>query len=288
MCAALARRFQSLHRRFCVGCGHGATPFCVPRSGTSRPFSSAFCVCRGLRRFCRFDWRYVPLLDYPAHLANLYIFRHLNDPALGFSRYYETNLAPLPYWVQYGIEYGLSIFVGEELAQSCFFRSRLVYCLGRLRSMPGRLGVTRGFWCWRFPLAWNMNVANGFWRMSAVCRFCLSRSGRLPNTASSRLFPAPQRRRCWAFCSTFRTSFWGARCCARADSPRWSAVDRLRFGACWSHCVRSFQPLSLGLWAQLYGDADKTRVTVRGAGLHDIQGVWTASRKTSTCCAAGR
>lgn len=26
--------------------------------------------------------RYVPLLDYPAHLANLYIFRHLNDPAL--------------------------------------------------------------------------------------------------------------------------------------------------------------------------------------------------------------
>ncbi|MFN2576520.1 MAG: hypothetical protein ABR607_02405 [Pyrinomonadaceae bacterium] len=41
--------------------------------------------------------RYPPLLDYPNHLARVFILAHLHDPAFHFSEYYASDWGPYPY-----------------------------------------------------------------------------------------------------------------------------------------------------------------------------------------------
>lgn len=220
--------------------------------------------------------RYVPLLDYPAHLANLYIFRHLNDPALGFSQYYETNLAPLPYWVQYGIEYGLSIFVGEELAQKLFLSLAIGLLPWTVALYARALGRDPWLLVLAIPLAWNMNVANGFLAyvgglpLLFVALWSLAKYSEQPSV--SRALVATLLGVLLYFSHIL---LWGTLLCAGGLTAlvccRPFAIRRVLVALC------PLVPTTLlGLWAQLYGDADKTRVTVRGAGLHDIQGVWSS------------
>src|SRR2546421_4962719 len=40
---------------------------------------------------------YPPLLDYPNHLARVFILAHLHDPAFHFSEYYGSDWGPYPY-----------------------------------------------------------------------------------------------------------------------------------------------------------------------------------------------
>ncbi len=219
--------------------------------------------------------RYVPLLDYPAHLANLFVWRHLDDPMFGFSRYYDTNLAPLPYWVQYGIEYGLATVFGEELAQKLFLSLAIVGLPASVALYAKQLGRDPWLSVLACPLAWNMNVANGF----------LAYVGGLPI-----LFVA-----LWALESYAAQPSW--RRAALAVSLGilvyfshvllWGVLLCV-FGFTAFLCVRKaslrlvllaplplLPTLLLGVWAQRFGSADKTRVTVSGKGWADVVGVYS-------------
>lgn len=106
--------------------------------------------------------RYVPLLDYPGHLINLFIWRHLNDPAFDFGRYYQMNLLPLPYWVQFGLSYLLAIPFGEEAAQKLFLSLCLLGLPIAVALYARQLGRDPRVAFLTVPLVWNMNVAHGF------------------------------------------------------------------------------------------------------------------------------
>ncbi|MBM4395188.1 MAG: hypothetical protein FJ087_05815 [Deltaproteobacteria bacterium] len=48
-------------------------------------------------------FRYLPMTDLPQHQAVLSILLHLDDPAWGFSAFYERDLAASPYLLPYGL-----------------------------------------------------------------------------------------------------------------------------------------------------------------------------------------
>ena len=106
--------------------------------------------------------RYLPLLDYPGHLANLFVWRHLHDPQLRFDHHYELNLQPLPYWMQYGIEYLLAIPFGEEVAQKLFLTLAIGLLPPSVALYAKQLGRDPWLAVLAIPLAWNMNLSHGF------------------------------------------------------------------------------------------------------------------------------
>lgn len=106
--------------------------------------------------------RYLPLLDYPGHLGNLFVWRHLSDPEWGFDRYYQLNITLLPYWVQFGIERALATFLGEELAQKLFLSLALCALPLSFALYARQVGRDPRLALLAFPLAWNMNVTHGF------------------------------------------------------------------------------------------------------------------------------
>ncbi len=115
--------------------------------------------------------RYPPLLDYPNHLSNLFIWRHLHDAKFRFDQYYTTNLLPLPYWTQYTIEYPISFVVGVESAQKIFISLSMLglpFAVARYARSVGRDPRLALF---AFPLAWNANTANGFISYNAALVF---------------------------------------------------------------------------------------------------------------------
>src|SRR3954467_13162544 len=42
--------------------------------------------------------RFLPLLDLPNHLDAIAIWHRYGSPEWGYSKYYDLNLIPLPYW----------------------------------------------------------------------------------------------------------------------------------------------------------------------------------------------
>jgi hypothetical protein len=106
--------------------------------------------------------RYLPLLDGPNHLAITFVWRHLSDPEWGFDKVYTSNLAPLPYWAQYAIEYVLSIPFGIEIAQKLFLSASILALPISIALYARRMGRDPRLALFAFPLAWNVNLANGF------------------------------------------------------------------------------------------------------------------------------
>jgi hypothetical protein len=106
--------------------------------------------------------RYLPLLDYPNHLSNVFVWRHLHDPRWGFAPYYALNLGPMPYYAQYALVYLFSLPFGEEIAQKLFVSLSLLALPASLAVYARRLGRDPRIALLAFPLAWNVNLANGF------------------------------------------------------------------------------------------------------------------------------
>src|SRR5207245_3287411 len=98
--------------------------------------------------------RYLPLLDYPNHLSIVFVWRHLDDPAWDFARYYQVHLVPLPYWVQYASVYALSIPLGVETAQKLFLGVALLSLPAGAALYARRLGRDPRLAIFAFPLAW--------------------------------------------------------------------------------------------------------------------------------------
>jgi hypothetical protein len=217
---------------------------------------------------------YLPLLDYPGHLANLFVWRHLHDPQLGYSQYYELNLQPLPYWVQYGLTYLFAIPFGEEVAQKLFLSLAIALLPATVALYAKQLGRDPWLGVLAFPLAWNMNVSHGF----------LAYVGGLPLLflslwALDRFATAP---------SVFRglltlalgvslyfshILIWGAFLFVGAVvvllSCRPFSLRRLFLGEL------PLLPVGLiGVWAQQHGNADQTNLPVSGKGLSAYEGVY--------------
>lgn len=218
--------------------------------------------------------RYLPLLDYPGHLANLYVWRHLHDPALRYDSYYQENLVPLPYWVQYGLEYLLAIPFGEEAAQKLFLSLAIALLPASVALFAKQLGRDPWVSVLAFPLAWNMNVSHGFLAyvgglpllFFALC--CALRFADSPSIFRGILTTL------LGVCLYFsHILIWGAFLCI-------GSVLSILSVSSWSLrrliCLPlPFVPVGLvGVWAQLYGNAEKTNLPVAGKGLSAYEGVY--------------
>jgi hypothetical protein len=66
--------------------------------------------------------KYPPLLDYPNHLARVFILTHINDPNYQFSQYYTATLGPYPYLTMdlllTGLQKLCAIFTGGRIILS--------------------------------------------------------------------------------------------------------------------------------------------------------------------------
>ncbi|SPE31669.1 membrane hypothetical protein [Acidobacteriia bacterium SbA2] len=60
--------------------------------------------------------RYVPLVDYPNHLASAFVLAHLKDPAFHFSHFYASDWNTYPYLTMDVILVGLQRFLPIDLA----------------------------------------------------------------------------------------------------------------------------------------------------------------------------
>jgi ribosomal protein L9 len=66
--------------------------------------------------------KYPPLLDYPNHLARIFILTHINDPNYQFSQYYTVTFGPYPYLTMdvllMGLQKVFSFFTGGRIILS--------------------------------------------------------------------------------------------------------------------------------------------------------------------------
>ena len=113
--------------------------------------------------------RYPPLLDYPNHLARVFILTHINDPNYRFSEYYTVTFGAFPYLTMdlmlMGLQKLFSIFTG-----------------GRIILTLGAVGVPLAAWflvrqanrensslaCWGLLSGYNIFFLWGFvnWQLS--------------------------------------------------------------------------------------------------------------------------
>jgi hypothetical protein len=106
--------------------------------------------------------RYVPLLDYPFHVSQIFILRHLRDPEWNLARYYEPNLVPLPYWLEYATTYALSLVMPVESAVKVFTAASLLGLPAAVALYCKQLGRDPLLAVFCFPLAWNFSTEFGF------------------------------------------------------------------------------------------------------------------------------
>jgi hypothetical protein len=106
--------------------------------------------------------RYLPLLDYPNHLAEVFIWRRLHDPAWNFEPYYTTRFVPSPNWAQYLIVYALGSVVGDEAGQKLFLSIAVLALPASIALYARRMGRDPRLALFAFPLAWNVNLAHAF------------------------------------------------------------------------------------------------------------------------------
>lgn len=218
--------------------------------------------------------RYLPLLDYPGHLASLFRWRHLHDPALGFDHFYESNLQPIPYWVQYGAEYLLAIPFGEEIAQKLFLSLAIGLFPLSVAVYAKQLGRDPWLGILAAPLAWNMNTSHGF----------LAYIGGIPLlffalTALDRFATAPSWKRGLLTLSLGVSLYfshvliWGAFLFVGACTALLAARP-LTLRKLLSLPLVFVPVLLVGVWAQTYGDADKTNLPVSGKGFGEYEGAF--------------
>ncbi len=124
--------------------------------------------------------RFLPLTDFPQHLAVLAMLRHLDDPAYGFAPYYALDLGRTLYLLPYGLGLLFSLALPEQLALQCVvFLSAVAYPLGLMRLLaamgkPRAIGVLalplifNGGFYWGF-IHFNLALGLSLWAMALIC-----------------------------------------------------------------------------------------------------------------------
>lgn len=87
--------------------------------------------------------RYLPLFDLPNHLAAVFVWRHLHDPAYGLAEFYRLRLIPAPYWGYYLPLYLMSFVVPLEVASKLFFTAQRAHARLRRSDAVGAAPLLR-------------------------------------------------------------------------------------------------------------------------------------------------
>ncbi len=106
--------------------------------------------------------RHLPFLDLPNHLSAIHIWHYIDDPRFDYSKYYELQRAPLPYWAHYYLVHLLTYLFDVEIANKIFLSA---YALGLPLSALGfarRFGRSPYLALFAFPLVWNFPLSEGF------------------------------------------------------------------------------------------------------------------------------
>lgn len=106
--------------------------------------------------------RYLPIQDLPQHLAAIRVLSDYDDPALGFSRYFEIDLFRTQYLAYYLAARALSLLFDVELANRLLVTLCIVgtpYALARLLRA---LGGDPRFALAALPLSYNAHFLLGF------------------------------------------------------------------------------------------------------------------------------
>ena len=139
--------------------------------------------------------RFLPLLDEPNHLSALYIWKQLSDPASPLHAFYQVAIAPVSYFLHYGLAYLSSWVVGVELAHKLVLSAYVL-------SFP----LAGWLWCratgrtvWlcltTIPLAYSTSWSLGYHSFDAGLAACL-----FAVIAEDALLRAPSLRRALVVC----------------------------------------------------------------------------------------
>ena len=137
--------------------------------------------------------RFLPLLDLPDHLDAIAIWHRYRDPSWGFSKYYNLNLIPLPYWGYFLPVHLLSYLMPVEVANKVYLSAYALALPISIAVLAQQMGRSRWLALFCFPLVFNMNFSYGFITFCAglvILTFAL--------VVLDRFLEAPTRRRALA------------------------------------------------------------------------------------------
>ena len=146
--------------------------------------------------------RFLPLLDMPDHLDAIAIWHRYHNDSWGYSKYYQLNLIPLPYWGYFLPVHLLSYLMPIEIANKVYLSAYALLLPVSTAVLARQMGRSHWLALFSFPLVFNMNFSYGFITFCAglvVLSFALWCS---IASWSSRRANAPGRSRCSLSSST--------------------------------------------------------------------------------------
>jgi hypothetical protein len=137
--------------------------------------------------------RFLPLLDMPDHLDAIAIWHRYHKADWGYSKYYELNLIPLPYWGYFLPVHLLSYVMPIEIANKVYLSAYALLLPVSTAVLARQMGRSHWLALFSFPLVFNMNFSYGF---ITFCAGLVMLSFAL--VVLDRYLEQPTRRRAWA------------------------------------------------------------------------------------------
>ncbi|MCU1281215.1 MAG: hypothetical protein JWM53_4761 [bacterium] len=137
--------------------------------------------------------RFLPLLDLPNHLDAIAIWHRYGNPEWGYSKYYNLNLIPVPYWGYFLPVHLLSYLMPIEIANKVYLSAYALTLPLSVAVLARQMGRSHWLALFAFPLVFNMNFSYGFVTFCAglvMLTFAL--------VVLDRYLEQPTRRRAWA------------------------------------------------------------------------------------------
>jgi hypothetical protein len=137
--------------------------------------------------------RFLPLLDMPDHLDAIAIWHRYREASWGYSKYYNLNLIPLPYWGYFLPVHLLAYLMPLEIANKVYLSAYALALPAATAMLAKQMGRSHWLALFAFPLVFNMNFSFGFITFCAgivLLTFAL--------VALDRFLQAPSRARAWA------------------------------------------------------------------------------------------
>jgi hypothetical protein len=106
--------------------------------------------------------RFLPLLDLPNHLGAIAIWHRYREAAWGYSKYYDLNLLPLPYWGYFFPVHMLAYLMPIEVANKIYLSAYALALPVGAALLAHRMGRSPWLALFAFPLIFNMNFMFGF------------------------------------------------------------------------------------------------------------------------------
>jgi hypothetical protein len=106
--------------------------------------------------------RFLPLLDLPNHLDAIAIWHRYHDESWGYSKFYNLNLIPLPYWGYFLPVHLLAYVMPVEVANKVYLSAYALTLPLSAAVLARQMG--RSYWLslFAFPLIFNLNFSYGF------------------------------------------------------------------------------------------------------------------------------